>query len=494
MYTNVYHHSLSGFPGPRLAAATRLYEFYYDSIKVGSYIWEIDRMHKKYGPVVRISPNELHVNEPSFIDTLYAGPHKIRNKHGDFYRGFGIPGAPFATVLHDLHSTRREAVSRLFTIPNLAKLQPVVHSKVEKLCSNMDVFAGSGKPLSLNDAFCCMTTDIVTEFAFGLCWNYLDSKDFGTNLHKAIIAQMRLSLTAKHFPWVAKAVMMLPRWLALHLAPDLEEFVIYENRVTEEVHRVMAMHEKGIQHTDKNYRTIFTELLNSSLPPHEKTAKRLVDEAFVIVDAGTDTTAHVMTVVMFHLLSQPVTLARLQQELRTAIPNSDQIPDWRSLEALPYFNATVTEGLRLSYGASARLPRVAPFETMHLQSSKGPGGPSEWYIPAGTAVGMHNVLIHHDESIFPDSKAFRPERWLDEKGRRHRRLDGYLLTFSKGTRQCLGMNLGYFEAYTCLAAMVLRFSHRMQLFETDASDVEFKHDVFEPVSELSSQGVRVLIK
>lgn len=45
----LYAHPLAGFPGPKLAAATFLYEFYYDIIKGGMYIWEIERMHEKYG-------------------------------------------------------------------------------------------------------------------------------------------------------------------------------------------------------------------------------------------------------------------------------------------------------------------------------------------------------------------------------------------------------------------------------------------------------------
>jgi hypothetical protein len=45
----LYAHPLAGFPGPKLAAASFLYEFYYDVIKSGMYIWEIERMHEKYG-------------------------------------------------------------------------------------------------------------------------------------------------------------------------------------------------------------------------------------------------------------------------------------------------------------------------------------------------------------------------------------------------------------------------------------------------------------
>jgi hypothetical protein len=44
-----YFSPLAKFPGPKLAAATRLYEVYYDVFKWGRYTFEIKEMHKRYG-------------------------------------------------------------------------------------------------------------------------------------------------------------------------------------------------------------------------------------------------------------------------------------------------------------------------------------------------------------------------------------------------------------------------------------------------------------
>ena len=44
-----YFDSLSHIPGPKLAAATLWYEFYYDVIMMGRYTWEIAKMHEEYG-------------------------------------------------------------------------------------------------------------------------------------------------------------------------------------------------------------------------------------------------------------------------------------------------------------------------------------------------------------------------------------------------------------------------------------------------------------
>lgn len=45
----LYLHPLSRFPGPKLAAITRLYEAYYDVVQNGQYTFEIAKLHEKYG-------------------------------------------------------------------------------------------------------------------------------------------------------------------------------------------------------------------------------------------------------------------------------------------------------------------------------------------------------------------------------------------------------------------------------------------------------------
>jgi len=40
---------IAKFPGSKLAAVTFWYEFYYDAVKGGAYVYEIERMHKQYG-------------------------------------------------------------------------------------------------------------------------------------------------------------------------------------------------------------------------------------------------------------------------------------------------------------------------------------------------------------------------------------------------------------------------------------------------------------
>jgi hypothetical protein len=47
------------------------------------------------------------------------------------------------------------------------------------------------------------------------------------------------------------------------------------------------------------------------------------------------------------------------------------------------------------------------------------------------------------------------------------------------------------EAYIALASVIRRCS--LQLYETDASDIEVAHDFFLPCAKLDSKGVRVKV-
>ncbi|KAJ5683456.1 hypothetical protein N7462_006621 [Penicillium macrosclerotiorum] len=90
-------HPLSKFPGPRLAGLTGLYELYFAAWGADSFSTEIERMHQKYGPVVRITPDEVHVQEqlfnPDSADDWIKGTKALdarRHQSGYPSQGFQI--------------------------------------------------------------------------------------------------------------------------------------------------------------------------------------------------------------------------------------------------------------------------------------------------------------------------------------------------------------------------------------------------------------------
>jgi cytochrome P450 len=194
----------------------------------------------------------------------------------------------------------------------------------------------------------------------------------------------------------------------------------------------------------------------------------------------------------------PETLKKLRKELNAAIPDAKTTPPWKELERLPYLSAVISEGLRLSIRVSTRQHRICPDEALVLDD-----GGKEWVIPKGTVIAMSNPLIHLNPDIFPEPNLFDPERWTKDPG-----LEKYLWSFSKGPRQCLGVNLAYAELYLCISTLFRRFGGpsasekgsssdglgTIELFETSLDDVTFHRDKFGPYPKEGSKGVRVILK
>lgn len=489
----LYLSPIAGFPGPRLAALTYWYDFWYDAVAEPEYTFKIGRLHRQYGPVVRVNPDEIHILDPDFFDAIYAGSGRKRDKWDWITRSFGVDESLVGTLGHDEHRVRRAALSPYFSKASVRALQPLVDRNTGILLRRLAGLADEGEPLRLDDAYAALTNDIVEDYAFGRSEHRLEAPNFDPSFRNAMLQGGRAAHVLKHFPAATDALRRLPRWMLARLSPDMGAYTQLQDGIRQQVAGLTRAH--AAKAYDSTRRTIFHEILNSKvLSDHDKTPGRLWQEGEVVVAAGTITTAWALGVATYFLLATPRILARLKAELEAAVPGPHDTPSLLALEQLPYLTGVVQEGVRLSHAISHRLHRICPDETLVYR-----GGGREWRIPPGTPVSMASNLVHHDERVFPDSHAFRPERWL-EGGKR---LDRYLVSFGKGGRACLGINLAYAELYLTLAALFRSYGSAevrgrddvgtLELFETSARDLVMTSGDVVPDMADGSKGLRVRV-
>lgn len=105
-------HPIARFPGSPWAKITFWYEFYYEWIKPGKYHERIYEMHQQYGkkptislqinnltilrfpgPIIRVSPDEIHISDPLFYHELFV-PFNVRrtNAYSRYAQGTGFEG------------------------------------------------------------------------------------------------------------------------------------------------------------------------------------------------------------------------------------------------------------------------------------------------------------------------------------------------------------------------------------------------------------------
>lgn len=82
---NFFLHSLARVPGP-ISARLGIPWFRLSSTISRSYVWRLQAMHRKYGPLVRLGPNFVSTTDPATVGTLYAFGGPFHKTH--FYDSF----------------------------------------------------------------------------------------------------------------------------------------------------------------------------------------------------------------------------------------------------------------------------------------------------------------------------------------------------------------------------------------------------------------------
>lgn len=77
-------------------------------------------------------------------------------------------------------------------------------------------------------------------------------------------------------------------------------------------------------------------MFQADVPNDEKTIDRLTEEGILFVVAGNETTGNALSIITYHILSNPKVLAKLKKELVDFMPDPSTVAKWQALEKLPY--------------------------------------------------------------------------------------------------------------------------------------------------------------
>ncbi|KAI0871064.1 putative flavonoid 3-hydroxylase [Hypoxylon argillaceum] len=487
----LFFHTLARFPGPKIAAATAWYETYHDlKPPGGQFMKKINELHDIYGPIVRISPEEVHIRDSKFVEVLFAGPGQgKRDKHVAGAHAAGTPQGVFGTQAHDVHRRRRAALNPLFSKTGAAAAESMIYDKADLLVRRVDEQIIRDGFSDLRKVFAALAVDVVSEYISGRSAGLLEDEAKTTQWHDSIRVLAFTIPVVRQFNWIMPLSMALPRWLMNRLAPEMALATgVHDEREAEARMAIQLHAQDAPTQKSSDYRAaplhhlaVYRTLLsNDVLPPSEKEYNRMSHEAVTILAAGGETTTSALTAAVYFVYSDKETiLPKLLAELGSIINDENPRPPIAKLEKLPYLTAVIKETLRITT-LTGRLTRVAPEDTLTY---------GKWSIPAGTAIGMNLRDVSLDPEIFPEPTKFDPERWLP--GNPNLDLcNRYYMPFSRGTRSCVGLNVAYAELYIVLATLFRAVD--FDLHDTVRErDVDFVRDFFVGETSADSRGVRV---
>lgn len=429
-----YFDPLSHVPGPFICRLTSLWVWIHSCL--GDECRQIDALHAKYGPVVRIAPNEVVFSEGEALVPIYS-------ERGGFlkspaYANFDFEGHQTIFSARDpAHRAKRsKAVVPMFSTAairsSLDTIEGCIDQFVKRLQSEVEEArsrakeTGRSQPVDVLNLTRGLALDAVTSYLFGKPYDGCNEKT--SRLSASMFVDSVVSFGRFFY---------LPNYLFGHVFTICQKLFppsLEENASIEKVDTFT----KALTHNPPSEDLYQTRLLNSGITC-EETNIQMQDVIF----AGTDTTGTNLAMLLWNLTNHPSVLHKLHQELteaETTTPNYDP-------STLPYLNAVIKETLRLSMANPTRFPRIVPPSGWTYTS---PSTSKSYHIPSGTQVGIQPWTLHFKSSVFPDPHTFNPNRWLNPT----REMLRDWIPFNIGARQCIARNLAMTELLLTARAVV----------------------------------------
>ncbi|KAL6875940.1 cytochrome P450 [Trichoderma longibrachiatum] len=420
---------LGRIPGPAVSRFTSLV-LKWKEIKALRTAY-IHQLHRKYGPVVRIAPNEVSFTSWEALKEIYCSGGSGYDKT-EFYDLFKIYGrrTMFTTLNKADHAKRKRILADRYANSNIMKSASVAgvqerSSKFLRRCVS--------SPGGVSDIFVTLhayACDCITHHLFHpFGTDCIGKKEDEEMMHQVAADD---SLQSKSSPYR----------LISHYAPTLHRLFS----------KVLYLFAKPRETPLADDYVLETSQLSGTAPFtltsrfDEKTGDLdYIDKAAECLDhmaAGIDTTGDGLCFLMWEL-SQPRSLA-FQRKLTDELRANPETPSDR----LPYLDAVVNEGLRCFPPIPMSLPRYVP---------RGGRSIDGFWLPEKTIVSCQAYSVHRlNSDVFPDGDRFDPDRWLEPKGDADRRRLQF--AFSNGGRGCIGKHLALLEMKTLLRDVYSRYS------------------------------------
>ncbi|KAL1843206.1 hypothetical protein VTJ49DRAFT_2757 [Mycothermus thermophilus] len=435
-----YASPLRKYPGPFLASISRLWKVF--STASGRTHLDHIALHRKYGPVVRIAPNEVSVSSPEAARMLLSAGKRFYKT--PFYGVFPPPENPdiFTETREDVHAMKKRVANVPYSMAAMQQLSPFINDTIELFMKKIEEhIAGDKGVFDLGDYLHYFAFDVLGEVAFSRSFGFLAEGRDVDDAIKTIDRSQTYNGIVGQVPELDHLLRRNPLW----------KFVPWLSTKNALITRMALEEMARRQPFDKDNAGLLRngdgrqDLMASLIQGHLKDPQRFGEgDVFAVahgaIFAGSDSTASTMQSFFWHILSDrrvySLILAELTEAVRTgAIPASGNLT-WNQSQGLAYLQACLKEAMRVRPAVGLNITRLVPPEGAELDGH---------FFPGGTTVACNGWVLHRDREVFgQDADVYRPERWLEDE-ERGKRMERYMFQFGGGSHLCIGRNLALLE-------------------------------------------------
>ncbi|EGP84247.1 putative P450 monooxygenase [Zymoseptoria tritici IPO323] len=439
---------LRHIPGPWINTVSP-FAFPYQVVKGFANVY-LYALHEKYGPVVRIGPNEVSFAGPA-LEAIYGlrkggALEKSRAWLGGVSPWKGFHGLGIARG--DEHRRQRRALAPSMSKAALKSQEGIIQENVGQLMDRLRAEAAKSEDVNVAEWFTYFTFDMMGDVCLNQSFGCLDlgeRTDWADSIIDLHISSSWLTVIQQIAGMETRFGRLLSKVLARLFVPrqlDKSRKLHFQKTMDATVRRMEA----ESSHPDAIYHILRSNKEDRIIAPREE----IILNMTLFLSAGSETTSILLTTCSWLLISHRQVLDRVVREVRSKFQHISEVTlDTVTDAHLPYLHAVIHEAFRLFPPAGTGVGREVPPQGDTITGV---------YVPGGTTVRVAAWTVQRSAEHFHQPDTFQPERWLKPppKEFENDRLE-LSQPFIIGPRQCLGAPLVMFESQLALSRLLLQF-------------------------------------
>ncbi|KAH9477688.1 Cytochrome P450 monooxygenase 98 [Psilocybe cubensis] len=163
--------------------------------------------------------------------------------------------------------------------------------------------------------------------------------------------------------------------------------------------------------------------------------------------AGADSVMAAVATCILALLNHPDVFKKAQAQIDSVV-KPGRLPDFDDEASLPFVTAIIKESMRWREVTPLGLPHRASAESEY----------NGYRIPKGSIIMANSWAMLHDETVYPEPFAFKPERFLTNKGQLNKSVkDPGHAIWGFGRRICPGRYMAASSVWITVASFISAF-------------------------------------
>ncbi|KAI5803642.1 cytochrome P450, partial [Geopyxis carbonaria] len=420
----IYFHPLSKFPGPKICALSNIP--YSRWLLSGFVHLELQKVHERYGPFVRVGPTLISTASVEAREAIYgSNPLFLKSSYYD-----GLGSSDTTRNLNSerdpiKHARARKIMNMCFYSTALADQEPYIQNHVHALVAKLRSLGARNEGIEAGFWFHAFASDVVSDVALGESFHSMENEEL--HFWPASVSK---------FFYAVNVLDALRFYSAFYYLKRLAGSMKVLSGKTFETRRKLGQRLEHSSTDRKDYITVITGAKNLL------SRDEIVIHSSSLIFGGSETVANALTCSMYCLSKYPTAYQKLATEVRNAFHSAEEITP-NTTTKLPYLNAVINETLRIYPPVATGGYRISPGAMV--------GG---YYVPKGTEIFAAYWALSRSEQYFHNATEFIPDRWIDAECKDNMRASQ---PFSMGPRNCVGRNLALLEYRLVLAQIFFNF-------------------------------------